>query len=147
MNASQRSCQWRGFGTASIFKRSCCAGRNAGAASSAAFTAALLAGCATTPHISPKEHPLQSATIGLNGPEVAPAVAWWGGLNDPQLDRIMADALSAAHKPVQMVVLKDEDHRLSRSDTRQQMLEAAVGFIEANNPADPSPTRTASSQP
>jgi dipeptidyl aminopeptidase/acylaminoacyl peptidase len=61
--------------------------------------------------------------------------------------QIMAEALTAAHKPVRMVVLKDEDHRLSRSDTRQQMLEAAVGFIEANNPPDPSPTRTASAQP
>ena len=61
--------------------------------------------------------------------------------------QIMANALKAVHKPVEFVVLKDEDHRLSRSDTRQQMLEAAVGFIEANNPPDPSPTRTASTQP
>lgn len=61
--------------------------------------------------------------------------------------RIMADALAAAHKPVQMVVLRGEDHRLSRSDTRQQMLEAAVGFIEANNPSDPAPTQTASARP
>ena len=64
------------------------------AAASATLAAALLAGCATTPHISPKEHALKSAAIGLKGPEVAPAVDWWRGLNDPQLDRIMSDALA-----------------------------------------------------
>lgn len=60
---------------------------------SAAFIAALLAGCAT-PHISPKEHALEGAAIGLKGPDVAPAVDWWLSLKDPQLDRIMADALA-----------------------------------------------------
>jgi NodT family efflux transporter outer membrane factor (OMF) lipoprotein len=63
-------------------------------AASATLAAALLAGCATAPHVSPKEHALQSAAIGLKGPDVAPAVDWWRGLNDPQLDRIMGDALA-----------------------------------------------------
>ncbi|MDE2406182.1 MAG: S9 family peptidase [Sphingomonadales bacterium] len=36
----------------------------------------------------------------------------------------MADALKDAHKPVEMVVLQKEDHWLSRSETRKQMLEA-----------------------
>ena len=46
----------------------------------------------------------------------------------------MVDALNAAHKPVQFVILKNEDHWLSRSETRQEMLEATVKFLEANNP-------------
>jgi len=52
-----------------------------------------------------------------------------------QSDR-MASALRAAHKPVDMVVMEKEDHWLSRSETRQQMLEACVGFVLKHNPPD-----------
>lgn len=48
----------------------------------------------------------------------------------------MADALHSAGRPYEMVELKREDHWLSRPDTRQQMLEAAVAFVQKNNPAD-----------
>ncbi len=48
----------------------------------------------------------------------------------------MADALKHAGKPVEFVELKGEDHWLSRSDTRQQMLESAVAFVEKYNPAN-----------
>jgi dipeptidyl aminopeptidase/acylaminoacyl peptidase len=48
----------------------------------------------------------------------------------------MNDALHAAGKPVTYVKLKSEDHWLSRSETREQMLEAMVNFLEANNPPD-----------
>ena len=46
----------------------------------------------------------------------------------------MFDALRAAHKDVRLEKLRDEDHWLSRSSTRQQMLQATVGFLLANNP-------------
>ena len=46
----------------------------------------------------------------------------------------MAEALQRAGKPVSFVTLKGEDHWLSRSETRLQMLTAAMAFIEANNP-------------
>jgi len=46
----------------------------------------------------------------------------------------MNDALRAAGKPVTYVKLNSEDHWLSRSETREQMLEALVSFLEANNP-------------
>lgn len=46
----------------------------------------------------------------------------------------MADALKAAGKNVTFVKLDGEDHWLSRSATRTQMLEATVKFLEANNP-------------
>lgn len=48
----------------------------------------------------------------------------------------MADALKDAGKPYELVILKEEDHWLSRADTRQQMLEAAVSFVAKHNPAD-----------
>jgi dienelactone hydrolase len=49
---------------------------------------------------------------------------------------IMADALKHAGKSVQLVTLKHEDHWLSRSATRLQMLEASVAFLQKYNPAD-----------
>lgn len=66
-----------------------------GGAAGLALVATLLAGCAI-PRSGPQESALKSAAIGLQGPQVAPAVGWWGGLNDPQLDRIMADALAGS---------------------------------------------------
>ena len=46
----------------------------------------------------------------------------------------MADALKAAGKQVEFVELAGEDHWLSRSATRLQMLEATIKFLEAHNP-------------
>jgi dipeptidyl aminopeptidase/acylaminoacyl peptidase len=48
----------------------------------------------------------------------------------------MASALRSAGKPVELIELKEEDHWLSRSATRQQMLEEAMRFIQQHNPAD-----------
>jgi dipeptidyl aminopeptidase/acylaminoacyl peptidase len=48
----------------------------------------------------------------------------------------MYDALRRANKPVNLVTLKHEDHWLSRSETRLQMLQATVDFLRANNPPD-----------
>lgn len=45
-----------------------------------------------------------------------------------------ADALRKAGKPVELVTLTGEDHWLSRSATRQQMLETAVNFLLRENP-------------
>lgn len=47
----------------------------------------------------------------------------------------MLDALRDARKPVEMVTLQSEDHYFSRSATRLQMLEAAVGFVAKHNAA------------
>lgn len=49
--------------------------------------------------------------------------------------RNMERALRRAAKPVEFVVLKDDDHWLLRDETRQQMLTAAVAFVEKHNPA------------
>ena len=48
----------------------------------------------------------------------------------------MAHALAAAGKPYKLVVMREEDHWLSRPATRQQMLEEAVAFVEEHNPSD-----------
>jgi dipeptidyl aminopeptidase/acylaminoacyl peptidase len=48
--------------------------------------------------------------------------------------QLMANALERAGKHVKLVRLDNEDHWLSRSDTRLQMLQATVDFLEKNNP-------------
>jgi len=48
----------------------------------------------------------------------------------------MLIALKHAGKSVEMVTLKHEDHWLSSSETRLQMLQATVEFIRAHNPPD-----------
>jgi dienelactone hydrolase len=50
--------------------------------------------------------------------------------------QVMYDALRKKGKDVQLVTLKDEDHWLSRSGTRLQMLESSVAFLRAHNPPD-----------
>jgi dipeptidyl aminopeptidase/acylaminoacyl peptidase len=46
----------------------------------------------------------------------------------------MAEALQRAGKSVQLVTLPHEDHWLSHSATREQMLDAIVSFLESNDP-------------
>ncbi len=48
--------------------------------------------------------------------------------------RVMADALKKAGKPHEFVTLPGEDHWLSRGETRLQMLQATVAFLERENP-------------
>jgi dienelactone hydrolase len=49
----------------------------------------------------------------------------------------MAEALKRAGKPYEFVTLKGEDHWGSRSETRLQLLQAWMKFVEAHNPPDP----------
>jgi dipeptidyl aminopeptidase/acylaminoacyl peptidase len=48
----------------------------------------------------------------------------------------MFDAMKHAKKDVEMVTLKKEDHWLSRSETRLQMLQSSMAFLRAHNPPD-----------
>jgi dipeptidyl aminopeptidase/acylaminoacyl peptidase len=57
----------------------------------------------------------------------------------PAQSEDMASALKRAGKPVELVELDAEDHWLSRSATRLQMLKAMVAFVQKYNPADPAP--------
>jgi dipeptidyl aminopeptidase/acylaminoacyl peptidase len=49
---------------------------------------------------------------------------------------IMYNALKHAKKDVELVELKNEDHWLSRSETRLQMLQSSIAFLRAHNPLD-----------
>src|SRR5579859_3468100 len=49
---------------------------------------------------------------------------------------VMRHALADAGKPVTLVELNAEDHYLSKAATRTQAIEAAVAFVQKNNPAD-----------
>jgi dipeptidyl aminopeptidase/acylaminoacyl peptidase len=48
----------------------------------------------------------------------------------------MYDALKSAHKNVQLLPLEGEDHWLSRSETRLEMLKTSVDFLREHNPPD-----------
>ena len=51
--------------------------------------------------------------------------------------QVMYDALRSAHKDAELVPLKAEDHWLSRSETRLEMLETSVAFLRVHNPPEP----------
>jgi dipeptidyl aminopeptidase/acylaminoacyl peptidase len=51
--------------------------------------------------------------------------------------QVVYDGLRSAKKEVELVPLKAEDHWLSRSATRLQMLETSVAFLRAHNPPEP----------
>jgi dipeptidyl aminopeptidase/acylaminoacyl peptidase len=48
----------------------------------------------------------------------------------------MYDALRKQNKDVQLITLRNEDHWLSRSATRLQMLQESVAFLRKYNPPD-----------
>ncbi len=50
--------------------------------------------------------------------------------------QLIFDSLRRNKKDVELVTLKQEDHWLSRSETRLQMLEATVTFLRAHDPPD-----------
>ena len=64
----------------------------------AALTAGLLAGCAAVPHVQREVAQTSAAAMGLapaGAPSTIPVAAdWWQAIGDPQLDRIMSDALA-----------------------------------------------------
>ena len=48
--------------------------------------------------------------------------------------RQMAEALSKAGKPYELIVQEGADHWLSRGDTRLETLTATMAFVEKHNP-------------
>ena len=47
---------------------------------------------------------------------------------------LMFSAMKKAHLDVELVKMKNEDHWLSRSETRLQMLQSTVAFLKTHNP-------------
>jgi NodT family efflux transporter outer membrane factor (OMF) lipoprotein len=63
----------------------------------AALIASLLAGCAAVPDVRPEVGQAGAAAMGLAGGQpVTVAPDWWTAIGDPQLDRLMADALAGS---------------------------------------------------
>lgn len=60
-----------------------------------AGAAALLAGC-SVPASPPALTPRPASALGLAGPSVVLAPDWWRAINDPQLERVIADALAGS---------------------------------------------------
>ena len=57
--------------------------------------ALLLGACVATPPGGPREAEMSADRLGLSGPEyVAPRDEWWIALGDPQLDRLVGQALA-----------------------------------------------------
>jgi NodT family efflux transporter outer membrane factor (OMF) lipoprotein len=55
----------------------------------------LIAGCVSTPGTAPREQAIAPRDLGLEGPDyIAPDAEWWRALGDPQLDRLVREALS-----------------------------------------------------
>jgi len=48
--------------------------------------------------------------------------------------QVMADALRKAGRPATLITLKGEDHWMSRSETRMEMITSLVAFLEQHNP-------------
>jgi dipeptidyl aminopeptidase/acylaminoacyl peptidase len=87
---------------------------------------------------SPTDPALDDISPALHADKAAIPILLIQGQDDTVVpydqSKRMADALKRAGKPAELVTLKSEDHWLSRGDTRRQMLNAAVAFLEAHNP-------------
>ncbi|HEY2179288.1 MAG TPA: prolyl oligopeptidase family serine peptidase [Caulobacteraceae bacterium] len=86
--------------------------------------------------------PLDIAAVSpakLAGSADAPILLMYGHddtVVPPRQSIEMANALKKAGKPVEVQVMPGEDHWLSRGATRTAMLQAAVAFVEKNDPPD-----------
>jgi dienelactone hydrolase len=89
---------------------------------------------------SPDDRELDSVSPRLKAAEAdAPILLIYGEKDTvvpPSQSKSMAAALKHADKTVELAALDDEDHWLSRTETRQKMLKAMVAFVEKYNPPD-----------
>jgi dipeptidyl aminopeptidase/acylaminoacyl peptidase len=106
-------------------------GDRMGAGTERYWTRFMGAGGLTDPHLADISPALQAAKVTV-------PILIIHGKDDTvvpfEQSQIMVDALHKAGKDVQLVVLNHEDHWLSRSDTRLQMLQATMDFLLKNNP-------------
>src|SRR5579871_2009376 len=94
-------------------KPECCPRRVSGPLACLTLAAVLLSGCASIPKVKPEYMAMKPADVGLTpaatasgsntiplsalpAAEVPLAGEWWHALGDPQLDRIMNDALAGS---------------------------------------------------
>ena len=80
---------------------------------------ALLAGCAAIPKVDRQFHTRNAAELGLKSEVAAPVAAdWWKAMGDPQLDRIVADALAG-------------NPGLDEAAARERIAQALIGNFKA----------------
>ncbi len=83
--------------------------------------------------------PLSSASPSRFADKVGGPVLLMHGAQDtqigPEQSKVMADALKAAGKPYEHVVVPDEAHNFTRGTNRVQMLEALETFLAKSYPA------------
>jgi dipeptidyl aminopeptidase/acylaminoacyl peptidase len=48
----------------------------------------------------------------------------------------VAKAMKRAGRPTEFITLDNEDHYLSRSATRLQLLQSSIAFLQKDNPPD-----------
>jgi len=88
----------------------------------------------------PSDPLLSTISPAAHGDRVSVPVLLVHGRDDTvvpyEQSEIMRDALSRAHRPVELLPLGAEDHWLSRSSTRSATLAATLAFLQKYNPAD-----------
>ncbi|MES1195761.1 MAG: S9 family peptidase [Steroidobacter sp.] len=87
---------------------------------------------------NPDDPRIDEISPALHADKIKIPILLLHGSNDSvvqfEQSQIMADALRKAGKSYELVKLKSEDHWLSKAETRLQMLEETVRFLEKNNP-------------
>jgi dipeptidyl aminopeptidase/acylaminoacyl peptidase len=87
---------------------------------------------------SPKDPVLTEISPAQHADQVEVPVLLVHGKDDTvvplEQSRLMAQALTRAGKPVELLVLDGADHWLLRGDTRLAMLRSVVAFLEKHNP-------------
>jgi len=93
---------------------------------------------------TPNDPGIDDISPALHADKAAVPILIVHGVDDTRVryeqSQRMVDALKRAHKPFEFVTLKGEDHFGSRSETRLQLLQAWIKFLEAHNPPDPPTT-------
>jgi dipeptidyl aminopeptidase/acylaminoacyl peptidase len=86
----------------------------------------------------PKDPALAALSPALRAEAVTIPVLLIHGKDDTvvpfEQSQFMVKALQRLGKPVELVTLNREDHWLSRGETRLQMLQTSMAFIEKHNP-------------
>ena len=87
-----------------------------------------LSGCITPPGLEPPQRIIATADLGLSPQESEPvqAMAWWSAFGDPQLDRLMEQALAANPSLEQALARVREAQSLA--DVAQAGLVPSVSF-------------------
>jgi hypothetical protein len=77
--------------------------------------------------------PVWCVLLGLPAPAAVPVDAYG---NLPSIEQVALSPMKRAGRPAEFITLDKEDHYLSRSATRLQMLQSSITFLPKHNPSD-----------